>query len=138
MRLHTNLGQNGVYGALLAAKAAGKVTNDVDFEVFNVHRSQSHVRAFEIQLGTYDKHSLPAGTVDQHGKRMNVRRYKNSGQTGADSIWSATYFEWGWFMLEIFKLDPTATWGGKSWGYKGVSDFHVKTHYVFLTEMHPL
>lgn len=135
MRLHTNLNTADVHHALMMAKVAGHVTGDVHFIVDVPHKSNTHPHAYEIQLGTYNKHSLPDGTVDQDGKRMHVRRFKNSGQHGADSVWSATYFEWGWFMMEIFRRDPSARWGGlgkNSFGYRNEQDFHEKTHNRFL------
>lgn len=132
MRLHTSLYFGHVYDALRAAKMAGKVTEDVHFVVYSLHGSRSHERSFEIQLGTYDKHSLPAGTKDQYGKTMHVRRYKNGGDYGASDIYAATYFEWGWFMLAVFEQDPDALFGSKSGhGYNGVVDFHEKTRYAF-------
>lgn len=135
MRLHTNLDAKDIYSALEAAKIQGNVTMDVMFVVFSAHGSRTNERAFELQLGTYEKDTLPTGTVDQYGKAMRVRRYKNSGQYGADSVYSATYFEWGWLMLEIFSRDPNARWGGLSkysFGYHNVEDFHEKTDGRFL------
>lgn len=93
MRLHTNLTYAQVYGALHAAqRKRGKITADVSFvDLDDIYgspkefKSATHPRAFEVQLGTYDQHSLPAGTKDQHGKKMNVRRFKNSGTRGATS-----------------------------------------------------
>ena len=132
MRLHTNLASSDVQFALHEAKRRGLVTNDVHFVVYARHGSNSHDRAFELQLGTYDKHSLPAGTTDQYGKNMHVRRYKNSGTFGAESVYAATYYEWGWFMLEVFKRDPNALFGSVAGhGYNGVDDFHEKTHGTF-------
>lgn len=142
MRLHTQLTGPDVGNALLRAKKAGRVTEDVQFTVFGTYKSRTHAYAYEIQLGTYDKHSLPEGTVDQHGKKMHVRRFKNSGNSGASSeygyyenVWAATYDEWGWFIAEIFKADPTARWGPKpkpgrtGYGiYASPDDFHEKTH----------
>lgn len=141
MRLHTDLNSVTVGDCLRLAKAKSKVTQDIQFMQFEGHKSNTHPYAYDVQLGTYDRDSLPAGTVDQHGKNMNVRRYKNSGYMGADSElhgdgarWSATYFEWGYFMLEVFKLDPNARWGGSAKNpiYRNESDFHEKTGHKFL------
>jgi hypothetical protein len=138
MRLHTKLTYAHVYGALKAAKDKGKITTDVMFvNDKGPARSSTHQYAYEIQLGTYNKDSLPEGYKDQHGKKMNVRRFKNSGNSGATSgwyepaVWSATYDEWGWFIVEIFAADPTARWGGigkSTSGYRNLDDFHVKTN----------
>lgn len=134
MRLHTKLGYAEVYNALRVAKAKGRVTQDVSFAIDDSYGSRIAPQAFEIQLGTCDKNSLPEGYTDQNGHRLRVRRYKNSGSSGADSVYSATWHEWGWFMAEIFAADPEAVWGGKSWGYHGVTDFHEKTGYLFMEE----
>lgn len=139
MILHTSLSQRQVRMALTRAQAAGLVTPDVGFAVFGPRRSRTHQLAIEVQLGTTDKHSLPEGTVDQRGKRMRVRRYKNSGSHGAASEWAigrslyaATWHEWGWFMAGIFTADPRARFGGLTgWGYKDAADFHVKTGGLF-------
>lgn len=142
MKLHAKLTCTEVYYALGRAKTAGKITPDVEFVVFGTYKSQTHPHAYEIQLGTYDKDSLPAGTRDQHGKLMRVRRFKNSGQHGADDIWAATYDEWGWFIAEIFKMDPHARFGpkpnpAKPWqgGYASPADFNRKTDNRFKEAM---
>lgn len=136
MKLHTSLSGTEVHQALSRAQAAGHVTPDVHFAVYGNVNSQTHARGYEIQLGTYDQHSLPPGTKDQHGKTMHVRRFKNSGNGGADSVWAATWHEWGWFIAEIFAADPGARWGGNPersrnpeyvWGYSSPDDFHAKT-----------
>lgn len=134
MRLHTKLTYAQVYGALRQAKDAGQVTEDVEFIVLADHGSRSRPRAFEVQLGTYDQCSLPAGYRDQYGKLMRVRRFKNTGSAGAssgvlcgDRVWSATWHEWGWFMARVFALDPGAVFGGKGYGYHGREDFNYKT-----------
>lgn len=147
MRLHTSLTQTEVYGALVRAIKAGHVTGDVQLIVFAQMGSMTHPRAFEVQLGTYDKHSLPAGYRDQYGKLMHVRRYKNGGNAGATSeyygrdgaVWAATWHEWGWWMAEVFKADPGARFGPRpsadrhgGYGiYASPDDFHEKTHGAF-------
>ena len=143
MRLHTTLTSAQVHDALDRAQQAGHITRDVHFAVWGSYSSRTHPRAFEVQLGTFDKFSLPPGTVDQHGKRMRVRRFKNSGSHGATSewnhgedVWAATWHEWGWFIAEVFAADPLARFGGNPersrypqyvWGYFSPEDFHVKT-----------
>lgn len=138
MRLHTTLTSMQLNAALRDAKLAGHITQDVTFTSFSIHNSRTHVRAFEVQLGTYCQDSLPAGYTDQNGHRMKVRRFKNSGDGGATSgwyeptVWAATWHEWGWLMVEIWKADPTARWGGeKGYGYKDRADFDVKTKGAF-------
>lgn len=130
MRLHTNLSYTQVCGALQDAKLDGHVTSDVTFVNYSRHGSRTMPAAHEIQLGTYDKDSLPAGYTDQNGYRMNVRRFKNSGDSGAESgyyepaVWAATWDEWGWFIARVFQLDPDASWTGH---YSSSADFHRKT-----------
>lgn len=138
MRLYTSLSEQQVHSALNRVKAAGLATPDIVFTAsFATRPSRTHARSVQVQLGTLDKHSLPPGTRDQHGKVLRVRRYKNSGNRGAaserargEAVWAATWHEWGWFMAEIFAADPGARFGaatGPSWGYRDAADFHEKT-----------
>lgn len=130
MRLHTKLDALEVRAALQRAQSRGLVTWDVDMTVFTPRRSQTHDHGYEIQLGTYDKFSLPAGYKDQYGKTMHVRRYRNSNH--GDAEWAATWHEWGWFMKEVFDADPSARWGGLTgWGYRDLEDFNRKTEGAF-------
>lgn len=150
MKLHTRLTGTEVRAALQRAKAEGLITPDIRFVTWTPGRSLTHPHGYEIQLGTYDKRSLPAGTRDQHGRAMHVRRFKNTGRRGAasdsawagndESVWAATWFEWGWFIAEIFEADPDARWGADparcaspsyAWGYASPEDFHAKTGGVF-------
>jgi hypothetical protein len=143
MKLHTRLTYGQVHQALHRAQTKGKITQDVTFVtdssdgMIGPNRSQTHARSFEIQLGTHNKTSLPAGYTDQNGHKMKVRRFKNSGGRGATSglygnepVWAATYDEWGWFIMEVFGMDPEARFGGlgkSDWGYRSLDDFHAKT-----------
>lgn len=120
MRLHTNLPEGAVRGALRKAKADGRVAADVQFGDWAEHGSRSHPRAFEIHLGTADKDSLPDGYRDQRGHRLSVRRPSADVTT---LRYGATYHEWGWFIAEVFRLDPDAVFGP----YKGFGDFWAKT-----------
>jgi len=140
MRLHTALTESQVRQALQRAKDDGHIAQDVDFTSLVPHRSQTHLGAFEVQLGTFDRDSAGRDTVDQYGKAMRVRRYKNSGTSGAAVEWTsgentyaATYWEWGWFILSVFGDDPAARFGQpKGWHYAGTDDFHEKTGGRFL------
>jgi hypothetical protein len=133
MRLHTNLKTNEISTALRWAKVMGRMTWDVMFVQFDVKTSNTHKFGYDVQLGTYSRLSLPSGTVDQYGKAMHVRRPKNTGVSGACQLYSATYFEWGWFMVGVFDQDPCARWGNsrKHPIYEDVVDFHVKTDHRF-------
>ncbi|HEY1700767.1 MAG TPA: hypothetical protein VGG75_13725 [Trebonia sp.] len=130
MRLHTKLDGQQVRTALQQAKEAGHVTPDVTFTGWSEHRSNSHARAFEVQLGTYERDSLPAGHTDQRGHKMLIRKYKNSGQWGAGAEYTATWREYGWFMAEVFTADPDAKFGP----YDGRCDFNEKTKNEFCKE----
>jgi hypothetical protein len=131
VKLHTSLDYMGVAFALKKAKDDGHVTDDVCFQGgLKPSGSRTHPRAFEVQLGTDDKTSLPGGYTDQRGNRMNVRRYKNSGSCGAGSVYAATWDEWGWFMANVFATDPQAVFGsvtGREHSYRGEADFHAQT-----------
>lgn len=120
MKLHTRLTSTQVYQALNAVKADGNATDDIEFVRFESGNSRTHPHRFEIQLGTEDQHSGPT----------NSRHYKNTGQWGASSawngypIWAATWNEWGWFIAEIFRMDPTASFGPQ---YRTEELFHKIT-----------
>jgi len=126
-------------GALADAKDEGHIARDVTFTGYTAYKSRTHPFAHEIQLGTWDKTSLPKGYTDQHGHKLTVRRYQNTGDSGASSerpghdgaVWAATWHEWGWFMAKVFELDPSARWGSQRWGYQSAADFHAKTKGVF-------
>src|ERR1700743_1588799 len=121
MKLHTKLLGNEIRAAMRAAKDKGLVTEDIGFARFEFENSRSHDNGYHIQLGTDDKTSGP----------KKSRYHRNSGERGARNSyygdyreWAATYDEWGWFMAEVFKLDPDAKWGDKSWGYNNLNDFN--------------
>lgn len=121
MKLHSDiLEYDAICDALQRAKNSGKITHDVQF--VKMDRAGSRTRKFgcEIQLGTYDQESGPTKS----------RHYKNSGKHGAtseygtgDPVWAATYDEWGWFITELFTVDPDLIFGS----YKGVKSFHDQT-----------
>jgi hypothetical protein len=136
MRLHTSLGGLQIAQALQRAKDRGHVGPGVIFAVDIEHRSRTHPRSFEIQLGSWHN-DLPAHTFDQRGKRMRVRHTRqNHGWSGPR--YAATWHEWGWFMREVFAMDPGARWGGDKsrssrpvWGYSDLADFNRQTANVF-------
>jgi hypothetical protein len=137
MKLHTTLTSMEVSQALDRVKRLDLVTPDVHFIQLDGTGSRSRPRGYEIQLGTYDKNSLPEGYTDQNGRPVKTRHFKSKGDDGASTGWyepdiyAASWHEWGWFMAEIFREDPDAIWGSKSWGYHGVKDFNEKTKDVF-------
>lgn len=114
MKLHSDkLTDDDVREALGQAKAAGKVTQDVCMVQFMPGGSRSRARSWAIQLGTEDKTSGPTKS----------RHYKNSGQYGRSQVWAATYDEWGWFIAQLFAVDPDATFGP----YLGLDSFNAQT-----------
>jgi hypothetical protein len=146
MKLHTELTGQQVHAALYEAVKKGKITPDVQLMNFDSAGSRSHARAFEIHLGTWEKDTLPKGYRDQNGRKLSVRRFSNSGDSGAASeyyghdgaVWAATWHEWGWFMVEIFDADPNAVFGSPTargyGGYKSREDFDQKTNNAFVPE----
>lgn len=128
MKIHTsNLTARDLQLALKSAQDDHDVTPDVRFAVFGEAGTRQRRRAFEVQLGTSERDSLkPRG-----GK---ARRPRNSGGYGAygngeweDPRYSATWYEWGYFISKIFAIDPDAIVGP----YKGIDDFDAKTRYQF-------
>lgn len=122
MKLHSDtLSAERVFSALRQAKQQGRVSPDIEFVQFDAEKSRSRRYGFKIQLGTYDKTSGPSKS----------RRYKNSGQYGADSVYAATYDEWGWFIAALLDMDAEAVFGG----YRGRDDFNRQTgsKYVALS-----
>lgn len=117
MKLHSDiLTRDSINRAMDIAKSAGDVARHVHFHIFEERGSRKRANGFEIQLGTYTK--VPG----------DKRGYKNSGQTGADTrVYAATYDEWGFFIAELFKMDPDAIFGN----YKGVKDFDAQTRYQY-------
>lgn len=113
MKLHTKLLAHEVRNALQTVKDVGQVADDVHFVQFDYEGSKSRDNGYLVQLGTYDQCSGP----------KNSRHYKNSGTHGASDIWAATYEEWGWFIAEIFALDPDAIFGA----YKSLDSFNEQT-----------
>lgn len=123
MKLHTKLNSHQIYDALTDVKLGGGMTKDIYFVQFAYENSRTHPNGYLIQLGTTDQHSLPSGKK-RHYKN---RHYKNSGDHGSDTIWAATYDEWGWFIAELFERDPNAKFGY----YSSRDDFNEKTNGKF-------
>lgn len=120
MKLHTTLYYSEVLQAMKTVKERGHVTADIQFVEFEMENSRTHPRGYKIQLGTYDQTSGPTRS----------RHFKNSGSHGAESgvyggdrVWAATYDEWGWFIAELFTMDPAAKFGH----YKTEQLFHEMT-----------
>lgn len=136
MKLHTNLTEAEIHAVLARTQAKGLIAGDVLFTVFAAGSSRTHRHSYEIQLGATDPYSLPDGYVNQHGKRMRVRKIRNSGY--GDARYAATWHEWGWLIAEMFEADPESRWGANpatarhAWGYFSAEDFNRKTKNQFL------
>ena len=123
MKLHTKLDIGEVYNSLIVTKARELMTEDIFFHQLIEQPSKSHPHGFIIQLATTDQQSGP----------KNSRYYKNTGKRGAhsetglgradESLWAATYDEWGWFIADLFERDPGASFGH----YKTAAKFHEMT-----------
>lgn len=102
---------------------AGRIASSVSFKELTVHGSQSHVRAFEVQLESW-------GKVDGDGRRSgNSGSY---GPMGYDSNYAATWDEWGWLLAGLFQIDPRAVCGSaKHPTYDGLDDFDNKTAFTY-------
>lgn len=116
MRLHSDkLISSDIYSSLTQVKKLGLVSNHVYFYIDDERGSRKRTRAWEIQLGTDVK------------IKGDKRGYKNSGKYGADTIYAATYDEWGWYIAALFEKDPDLIFGT----YKGVDDYNRQTKHKF-------
>lgn len=127
MRIYSDkITENGLHGALRHAQDAGLVHRNVEFAQFNVNGSRTHKHRYDVQLGSYDHCVLP-GATNQYGKPQKTRRVRNSNY--GDQRFSATWHEWGWFIAELYRIDPDARIG---W-YENVADFDEKTNWQFTS-----
>lgn len=139
MKFHTRLTSPEIVCALRRAQTRGLIARDLTLTVFEPGPSMTHTNSFEIQLGTYDRNSLPAGYTDQYNRALRVRRARNSSRGSAP--YAATWHEWGWLIAELFAADPGSRWGTnparsrnpRPWGYSSPEDFHAKTDGQFRT-----
>lgn len=110
MKIQSNvLTEQHLLNALVDAKIQG-----VYVDVRSSRRGRSFTFSHDVTL-----FALPG--ADAEGKN---RRVKNSGTVGADGYrYAATYREHGWWMRELFAIDPDA----RIARYKGADDFHNQT-----------
>jgi len=99
MRIHTNATAEAIYVADLPGVSA----------TITEHRSQTHARAFELQLSGNGKYGSQYGNSD----------FK-----------SATWDEWGVVMARIFAIDPSTRMGGSAKRpiYADAEDFRWQTN----------
>lgn len=106
MRLHTNLYSRDVREALDRAKASGRVDRLVDFLLLEPKKSRKRENGFEVRLEWLGEKVKGDG-----------RRWANSGKYGAESYsngngyYAATWDEWGWFIAELYRADPSLVFG---------------------------
>lgn len=118
MKIHSDvIGYEGdVRRGLDAPKLHGDIDRNVIVEVTR-KGSRSHSYAYDVSL------EWVGDKVKGDG-----RRHKNSGKYGADTgTYAAFYDEWGWFLAQLFELDPNMVAGR----YKGYTDFHQSTDFKF-------
>jgi hypothetical protein len=80
---------------------------------YKAHGSRKRARAFELTLTADDGKDV----------RGNTRRRTNSGKIGAGVYTAATWYEWGDFFANLFRVDPKAIIGP----YDGLEDFEHQT-----------
>lgn len=115
MRLHTDTHtRSTIQHALQRATNTGKVARHVYIETLDLHGSRKRADAYEIRLRAWDK-------VEGDGRR---RPNPGTGNRDHDGEWAATYDEWGWFIAELFTIDPDAIFGS----YVGQKGFDHDTH----------
>lgn len=117
MRIHSDtLQASNVYEALQDARKR-YVDSSVFLEHVTLHGSRKRTRGIDVALASTGN--------DTHRWRRNVGP---NGDRTAD--YAATYADWGWFILELFNVDPDAIVGP----YSGLTDFHNQTHGAFADD----
>lgn len=118
MKLHSDiLNRMSIREALLKAQQSGKVDPLVDFSTLDARGSRTRKAAFEIRLEWLGEKQKGDG-----------RKYTNSGNRGGGTgTYAAFYDEWGWFIVELYRIDPDMVFGH----YKTRDDFDTMTHYKF-------
>jgi hypothetical protein len=109
MRIHTNATTEQIRAAINSVPT-------VYTERLTEHRSNTHARAFEINLSGSGR----------HGGQYDNREAK-----------SATWDEWGVVMAAIFEADQATRMGGSQRNpvYANASDFHWQTDSRFIEGM---
>lgn len=113
MRIHTDhLSRGDLTAAVSKAGLRG-----VWIDGMTEHGSRSRKRAFEVRLAASPRPG---------------RRFRNSGQYGAESAtYAATYDEHGEWIAQLYALDADAIVGP----YRGRADFHAQTKSHYRTEV---
>lgn len=119
MRLHTDkLDRFDVAQAIVASHSTNPEGRGYMADVIEPHGSRTRDHAFEVALVGYgDRHT--------RARAWGQPIYGKGEQWEAPR--AATYDDWGYFIAEVFALDPDAVFGP----YKGIEDFHAQTRYKF-------
>lgn len=128
MRLHTNY-EHGALALIREAREAAtervrgtsQISSLVRIASPSLHGSRTHREAVEFQL-YYAGRKVPG----------DGRRWKNTGARGASDSLAATYAEHGWFMANVYAIDPAAVFAGT---YANRDDFNRKTRNAFWLDV---
>lgn len=111
MKLHSDkLSETDIRAALAAAHRKGHVTGGIECYMLDQQGSRSRANGFEVRLGS------------TYADGIHKRKCMDSSGN-----YSATWAEWGWFIVELFMLDNDLMFGN----YKSLEDFHETTRYAF-------
>lgn len=118
MKLHSDiLNRNDIREALATAKRKGRVDSDVHFDILEARGSRTRKAGFEIRLEWLGEKVKGDG-----------RRPTNSGNGSGSQQWAAFWEEWGWFIVELYRIDPDMVFGN----YKTREVFDTYTRNAFL------
>lgn len=113
MRIHSDtLTRSDLSAAMRAVNDAHHGEHGYLYVNDEPHRSRKRAGAFEIAL---------------EGDGTKTKR--RAGHSLADGGYAATWDQWGWFLAELFRIDPNMT----TQYYVTEDDFHDKTHGQFET-----
>lgn len=110
MKLHSDkISTQDIREALETARAKGKIVGDTELLVLEEQGSRKRENGWEVRLGV------------KHRDGVHNRRNMNN------TAYSATWEEWGWFIVELFELDIDLEFGS----YTSYNEFHTQTRYNF-------
>lgn len=108
MKLHSDI-IDEFYLSRALQEAKVSIASDVRFVVLEEAGSRQRKRAYVVRLGTDDKDSYWEGS---RRPMWNLPGW-----------YAATRDEWGYFIAELFDIDPDAIVGT----YRGRADFRTRT-----------
>lgn len=118
MRIHSDIFTGSSFTDAL--RSAG-LTDEVRVEDLSLHNSRKRACGFEVRLAASEGR-------DRNGKARRPRMTGRYGSENApDYVKAATYDEHGYWIAELFKIDPEAIIGP----YKGVENFNELTRYAY-------